>query len=121
MKIDLIKTFDNEDEFCGYDVFVDGDHLMNLVQTCWSCPEQYDLESVLDGSMLAYFRVRHGYFRVDLGDCGGETIYDFSFGNGWDGNFEDEEQRIEQLSKGIEKIVERLRQNTREKHADTRN
>lgn len=118
MKIDLVEIFDSENGFCGYDVLVDGDHLMNLIQTCSACPEQCDLKSALDGSMLAYFRVRYGYFRVDLGDCGGETIYDFSFGNGWDGEFEDEEQRIEQLSNGIEKVVKRLRENKGEEYGD---
>lgn len=41
--------------------------------TCSSCPEQYD---VFDGeAQVAYFRLRHGWFRVDVPDCGGKTIY----------------------------------------------
>lgn len=103
-----------ENEFYGYKVYIDGSHVMNLIQTCSACPEQYDLKSVLDMSMIAYFRVRWGYFRVDFGDCGGETIYDFSFGDGWNGIFEDEDQRIEQLSKGIEKVIEKLRKDKEE-------
>ena len=126
MKIELeqmfVEPFENcegfgyDKEFYGYKVYVDGSHLMNLIQTCSGCPEQYDLKSVLDMSMLAYFKVRYGYFRVDFGDCGGETIYDFSFGNGWNGVFEDENQRIEQLSKGIEKVVEKLRKDKGEEN-----
>lgn len=119
MKIELEEMFyqefaEDENEFYGYKVYIDGSHVMNLIQTCSACPEQYDLKSVLDMSMLAYFRLRFGYFRVDFGDCGGETIYGFHLDDTWAGAFDSEEQRIEQLSKGIEKVIEKLRENKEE-------
>jgi len=46
---------------------------LELRCTCSSHPEQYD---VYDGeTKVAYFRLRHGEFRVDVPDCGGDTIY----------------------------------------------
>jgi hypothetical protein len=46
---------------------------LELRCTCSSHPEQYD---VYDGEkQVAYFRLRHGEFTVDVPDCGGETIY----------------------------------------------
>lgn len=47
--------------------------MIRLVQTCFACPEQYD---AFDGdTQVGYLRLRHGKFRVDAPDCGGETIY----------------------------------------------
>jgi hypothetical protein len=44
-----------------------------LLKTCHACPEQYDV--LVDGVAVAYLRLRHGCFRVDVPDCGGETIF----------------------------------------------
>lgn len=49
-------------------------HGYRLKKTCFACPEQYDVFDDL-GQQVAYFRLRHGGFRVDVPDCGGETIY----------------------------------------------
>ncbi|MGU3286434.1 hypothetical protein [Methylobacterium mesophilicum] len=59
-----------------------------LKQTCWMCPEQYD--AYLDGKKVGYLRLRHGQFRVDVPDCGGETIYEAAPEG--DGAFEDGER-----------------------------
>ena len=48
-------------------------HGYRLQQTCSACPEQYDVFA--NDEIVAYFRLRHGTFRVDVPDCGGETIY----------------------------------------------
>lgn len=45
-----------------------------LKLTCGGWPEQYD--AFLDGEKVGYLRLRHGHFRVDAPDCGGETIYE---------------------------------------------
>lgn len=45
-----------------------------LVQTCAAWPEQYD---VFKGKVqIGYLRLRHGVFRADYPDCGGETVYE---------------------------------------------
>lgn len=46
-------------------------------KTCSACPEQYDVYDQ-KGQMVAYLRLRHGHFRVDVPDCGGDTIYEAS-------------------------------------------
>jgi len=62
--------------------------MIRLVQTCSSCPEQYD---AFDGDkQVGYLRLRHGCFRVDYPSCGGETIYEASPVG--DGMFEDDER-----------------------------
>lgn len=45
-----------------------------LELTCGACPEQYD---VYRGPLqVGYLRLRHGEFRADVPDCGGETVYE---------------------------------------------
>lgn len=67
--------------------------------TCLACPEQYDVYK--DGVQVAYLRLRHGKFRVDVPDCGEETIYTASpIG---DGHF-DECERMLYLEKALQAI-----------------
>lgn len=47
---------------------------IQLVKTCEACPEQYD--AYLGARQVGYLRLRHGYFRVEFPDCGGETVYE---------------------------------------------
>ena len=47
--------------------------VIELVRTCYACPEQYD--AYLGGKKVGYLRLRHGEFRVDYPDCMEETIY----------------------------------------------
>lgn len=56
--------------------------------TCGACPEQYDV--MLDGQKVAYLRLRHGSFTVNVPDCGGEMIYHANPKG--DGMFEDKER-----------------------------
>ncbi|AND75426.1 F-box domain protein [Acinetobacter phage vB_AbaM_ME3] len=70
-----------------------------FVQTCTACPEQYEVFS--NGIQVGYLRLRHGHFRVDYPDCGGETIY--SANTKGDGYFEDDERGffLEEATKAI--------------------
>lgn len=63
-----------------------------LICTCAACPEQYDVQDST-GQQMGYLRLRHGHFRADVPDCGGETVYE-STPKG-DGIFEDDERMIE--------------------------
>ena len=76
-------------------------HGYRLQRTCHACPEQYD---VFAGEhMVAYFRLRHGEFRVDVPDCGGDTIYTAEpYG---DGIFT-EEERVGYLTQAILAVQE---------------
>lgn len=76
-------------------------HGYRLKRTCHACPEQYDVFA--DGTHVAYMRLRNGYFRVDVPDCGGETVY--STHPIGDGIFEDCE-RMRILSEAIAAIQE---------------
>lgn len=70
-KFDALKELAELDAKYG-DVTVGG---YQLKMTSSACPEQYD---VLDshGEMVGYLRLRHGHFRADVPDCGGETVYE---------------------------------------------
>lgn len=71
--------------------------------TCGACPEQYDVFK--NGKQVAYYRLRHGQFRVDFPDCGGETIYDAEpIG---DGIFEDNE-RLKYLTAAMRELNKKL-------------
>jgi hypothetical protein len=48
---------------------------LRLVCTCSACPEQYDVLTAT-GKQVGYLRLRRGYFRADVPDCGGETVYE---------------------------------------------
>jgi hypothetical protein len=47
---------------------------ISLTQTCGACPEQYDAYAP-DGRKVAYLRLRHGHFTVDMPHAGGTTVY----------------------------------------------
>lgn len=46
---------------------------IRLEQLCAVCPEAYD--AFVGDRQVGYLRLRHGSFRVDVPDAGGETIY----------------------------------------------
>ena len=76
----------------------------DLVRTCYACPEQYDVYDK-HNNKVGYLRLRHGVFRAEYPDCGGETVYE-SLPDG-DGIFE-EYERMYQLTKAIEAIHAQL-------------
>lgn len=76
---------------------------LHIELTCGACPEQYD---VFKGDeQVAYYRLRHGEFRVDFPDCGGETIY-YSEPNG-DGIF-DSSERFNELAKSMRALLNHI-------------
>lgn len=76
--------------------------------TCNACPEQYEVYDIDSGRHVGYVRLRWGALRCDYPDTGGETIYYANIGDGWTGNFESEEQRIEHLNNIADKIIEKM-------------
>ena len=46
---------------------------LEVVRTCVAMPEQYDV--TIDGEPAGYLRLRHGEFRADFPQCGGEMVY----------------------------------------------
>ena len=80
-----------------------------LVQTCGACPEQYD--AIKDGVMVGYFRLRHGYFRVDAYLPETETVYEATPKG--DGLFE-EDEREHYLKKGLKKLHKHLKKKAKE-------
>lgn len=77
-------------------------HGYKFVLTCHACPEQYDVFDP-EGKQVAYLRLRHGTFRVDVPDCGGRTIY--TANPSGDGIFYKDE-RMYYLTKAAEAIIE---------------
>lgn len=57
--------------------------------TCPACPEQYEVFDAA-GQQVGYLRLRHGWFRADFPDHGGETVYE-AYPEG-DGIFADHER-----------------------------
>ncbi|MCV7174778.1 hypothetical protein [Mycolicibacterium sphagni] len=47
---------------------------IRLERTCGACPEQYD--AFVGDMQVGYLRLRHGYFRVEVPDSGGVTVYE---------------------------------------------
>lgn len=82
---------------------------IELVQTCGACPEQYD--AFIDGELVGYLRLRHGYFTVQYPNVSGELVY--SAEPKGDGIFEYDERegylaaaRLAIINKHWEKINE---------------
>ena len=69
-----------------------------------ACPEQYDVFK--NGKQIAYYRLRHGKFKVDYPECGGETIYEAEPSG--DGIFNDNE-RLVYLSKAMREVLNKLK------------
>jgi len=80
------------------DIVIDG---YRLFCTSIACPEQYDVFDDETKQQVGYLRLRHGYFRADVPDCGGETVYEADTKG--DGMFEDDE-RMPELTKAIAAI-----------------
>lgn len=68
-----------------------------LEMTSMACPEQYDVFDA-EGTQVGYLRLRHGYFRADYPDHGGDTVYEADTSG--DGMFDDDE-RMPQLTAAI--------------------
>lgn len=76
-------------------------HGYRLELTCYACPEQYDVYA--GDEMVAYFRLRHGHFRVHVPDYGGDVIYEASpEGDGVFLHYE----RVKYLTEAILKVQE---------------
>ena len=76
---------------------------IELTLTCGACPEQYD--AFVGEKQVGYLRLRHGHFRVDFPECGGETIY-HAYPNG-DGIFDPDEREF-YLTEAKRAIVTKL-------------
>lgn len=69
---ELLENIKKVDE--GAEVRIKG---YKLVRTCEECPEQYEIHRAdNDREVVAYLRLRHGCFTVEVPDCGGELIYE---------------------------------------------
>lgn len=75
-----------------------------LHQTCWACPEQYDV--FLGEKQVGYLRLRHGMFRCEYPDVGGEIIYTNT--ECGDGIFDDDETRERCLEAAVAAIAKKL-------------
>lgn len=77
-----------------------------LKMTCEACPEQYDVFDS-EGKKVGYLRLRHGGFLADYPDCGGDTVYRYSFDDAWKGIFYDEE-REQYLTEAVKAIHNKI-------------
>lgn len=65
---------------------------IRLKMTSSSCPEQYDAFDT-EGNLIGYLRLRHGTFRVDCPECGGDTVYEAELEYGQGDFYGDNERR----------------------------
>lgn len=77
---------------------------IRLVKTCESCPEQYD--AFIGDEQVGYLRLRHGHFRVDCPDCGGETVYSTILGDS--GMFDTDSERHCYLTSACQAILRHI-------------
>jgi hypothetical protein len=106
-RLEALEELSRLDQELGLDSHEPGDIEIDgykLVRTSWACPEQYDVFGP-KGEKVGYLRLRHGRFRADVPDCGGETVYE-SHPKG-DGVFYDEE-RMEELTKAVAAIKAKI-------------
>ncbi len=83
---------------------MEGYEKIELAQTCYACPEQYDV--YLDKEIIGYMRLRHGYFRADFM---GEPVYGV-YTKGY-GCFDDDEreEHLTNAKKAIYKEFEKYK------------
>jgi hypothetical protein len=102
--LDELAELDEDLGLCSRwpeDLELDG---LKLVCTSLACPEQYEVFD-LSGKQVGYLRLRHGRFRADFPECGGETVYE-SFTKG-DGTFS-EDEREDELGKAVAAIRSKI-------------
>ena len=73
--------------------------ILKFKQTCWSCPEQYDVYKVgiKNLELVGYVKLRFGELTVKVPDSTGEIIYNIKFPNGLKGNFSSYDERKKYL------------------------
>ncbi len=80
---------------------------LHIVQTCWACPEQYDVFHGNSEAQVGYIRLRGGRMRVDCPDVGEEVVFEHEWPDDpYKGEFEDEEERQHFLTKARNAIAE---------------
>lgn len=77
-----------------------GNEDYEIVQTCGACPEQYDVFK--GGELVAYLRLRNGYFYASVPDVGGKIVFESDEMKG-DGIFENGE-RVFFISRAIKAV-----------------
>lgn len=90
------------------DIIING---CRLIMTSCACPEQYDVFDESTREQIGYLRLRHGWFRADVPECGGETVYEANPHG--DGMF-DEDERMGYLTAAVKAIQNHRQQNTEE-------
>lgn len=81
---------------------------LEFIQTCGSCPEQYDVKD-RDGNQVGYVRLRYGMLYSEYPDCGGEVIYRAPIGDSYCGSFNDESERLIHLNRIADKLLKKLK------------
>ena len=87
---------DNWMKYCGEMKFV-------LVETCYACPEQYDV--YLYNKQVGYMRLRHHMFRCDFRRCGESELYCVNVKS--DGRFDDDEREF-YIEEALKEIAKKL-------------
>lgn len=80
---------------------------LDFVKTCSVCPEQYDVFNG-KGKQVGYVRLRWGELTCEYPDVGGEYIYTTAIGDGYTGEFENQEQREHHLNAIADKIIKKM-------------
>ena len=90
-----------EDYIFGKGIEIEG---LTFNRTCWCCPEQYDVCE--KDNMVGYVRLRWGGLRASCPDVGGDEVYFHEFEDGFQGIFDNDEQRMFHLVEIAKKINE---------------
>lgn len=109
-----LKYVADEHEYTasGQDIIIEGHR---LICTCAACPEQYEVFHNQSRQHIGYLRLRHGHFRADYPDVGGEAVYEADTKG--DGCFDDDE-RMEHLTNAVRALSRRYLADT-ELHGET--
>lgn len=97
------NTFEVQDNHYKLLKKIYGNNGLVIQRTSCMCPEQYEI--FRDGIQVAYYRLRHGEFRIDMPDHNGETLCEYwPYG---DGAFGDDE-RMAYLVTAMRKVLAKL-------------
>lgn len=83
---------------------------IQIILTCESCPEQYEVRR--DGREIGYIRFRHAKLRVEYPTCGGERLFYEEWpilrkGDEHRSKWDTQDQRAHDLTRFIEMLVKR--------------
>jgi len=82
---------------------------LEIVQTCYASPEQYDIFITENGErkQIGYLRLRWGHFYAEYPSVGGEMVFEHQFSDGFKGRFDNDVERKMYMNMALDALYKK--------------